>query len=101
MNRYLLSLKLQNSCNVHHFGIRFVDHDMFMRYLGGGVGHTTQNSSPIHWQHSKCVFDDEEGSDEEVGIFETKRDKNSASKSDKQLDKSADEESEDISDSEL
>ena len=101
MKKYLLSLKLQNSCQVHHSSIKFVDCDMFMWYLGGGVGHTTQNSSPIHWKHSQSVFDDKEGADEEVGICETKGDENSTSESDEQVDESADEESEDISDSEL
>ena len=31
---------------------RFVDHDMFMHYFGGSVGHLGQTSSHIHWQAS-------------------------------------------------
>lgn len=41
---------------------------MFMRYLGGGVGHAAvmQTGSNIHWQSSTCVIDDDDADDEEV-----------------------------------
>lgn len=38
---------------------------MFMRYLGGGVGHLGQPSSHIHWQASSTTVEDEDEMDTE------------------------------------
>jgi len=77
----------------YHFGAcRFVDCDMFMRYLSGGIGHATQTSSSIHWQISECV-DDKEGAEDCVLTSNGVEDEQLYD-SDEELDVSSDEASE-------
>ena len=48
VNMYVLLITLHNS---HQTFNRFVDRDMFMRFLGGGVGHKATNALTIHLRH--------------------------------------------------
>jgi hypothetical protein len=73
-----------------HIIHRFADRDMFMRFLGGEVGHAGQDRLNIHWRTSDPEVPQGEDEDDE----EIVRDIEIREDSDEELDEGSDEEGE-------
>ncbi|CAE6538191.1 unnamed protein product [Rhizoctonia solani] len=55
----------------HHYVSRFVDRDMFMRYLGGGIGHFNRFPPSEGVEHPTYSIDDNEGEGLDINELQT------------------------------